>query len=180
MKVISGGQTGVDQLALEIAKSVGIETGGCAPHHYMTVDGPAPELGTKYGLEEMVSIKPLASAYKFRTMRNVDDADGTLVVRLKSSPGTDMSLRYSLHGKWQSKLSLNPRKPFPYRPTVVITKKHLTHKRIHETARDIIRFIQINNIQTLNVAGHRKFDSQSDLESIRSCLTECFSVFASK
>lgn len=29
-KIISGGQTGVDQIALDIAKQLGIETGGTA------------------------------------------------------------------------------------------------------------------------------------------------------
>ena len=43
-KIISGGQTGIDQLALEIAIELGIETGGTAPPNFMTEDGVNLEL----------------------------------------------------------------------------------------------------------------------------------------
>jgi len=33
-KVISGGQTGVDRMGLEVAKELGIPTGGTAPPNY--------------------------------------------------------------------------------------------------------------------------------------------------
>ena len=36
MKIISGGQTGVDRLALDVAKSLNIATGGTAPKGYLT------------------------------------------------------------------------------------------------------------------------------------------------
>lgn len=37
-KVISGGQCGADRLGLEIAKELGIETGGIGIHHKNTDD----------------------------------------------------------------------------------------------------------------------------------------------
>ena len=43
-KIISGGQTGVDQAALRAAKACGIPTGGWAPKGWRTEDGPAPWL----------------------------------------------------------------------------------------------------------------------------------------
>jgi hypothetical protein len=39
MKIISGGQTGVDRLALDVAKSLNIATGGTAPNGYLTENG---------------------------------------------------------------------------------------------------------------------------------------------
>lgn len=48
--VISGGQTGVDQAALRAARASGIVTGGFAPKGWATEDGPAPWLGSEYGL----------------------------------------------------------------------------------------------------------------------------------
>jgi hypothetical protein len=50
-EVWSGGQTGVDRGALEGAQGTGLPTGGFAPKDWITEKGPAPELGTKFGLK---------------------------------------------------------------------------------------------------------------------------------
>ena len=39
-KIISGGQTGADQIGLEVALSLGIPTGGTAPKGFITETGP--------------------------------------------------------------------------------------------------------------------------------------------
>lgn len=57
-KVISGGQTGVDQAALRAAKAARIPTGGYAPKGWLTEDGPAPWLAD-FGLIEMRMVGPL-------------------------------------------------------------------------------------------------------------------------
>src|SRR5262249_6057013 len=44
-KVISGGQTGVDQVALRAAKACGIPTGGWAPKGWRTEDGAGAVAG---------------------------------------------------------------------------------------------------------------------------------------
>jgi hypothetical protein len=49
-RVISGGQTGVDQAALRVAKAIGLATGGWAPLGWETEDGPASWLAG-YGLD---------------------------------------------------------------------------------------------------------------------------------
>ena len=49
-RVISGGQTGIDQLGLEVARSLGTPTGGVAPKGYLTESGPNSSLREWYGL----------------------------------------------------------------------------------------------------------------------------------
>jgi hypothetical protein len=71
-KIISGGQTGADRAALDVAIEFGIPHGGWIPKGRKTEDGVLPE---KYQLQEM----PTAS-YPKRTEKNILDSDGTLVL----------------------------------------------------------------------------------------------------
>ena len=71
-KIISGGQTGADRAALDVAIKLGIRHGGWIPKGRKTEDGP---LSDKYQLQEM----PTAS-YPARTEQNVIDSDGTLII----------------------------------------------------------------------------------------------------
>ena len=73
-KVISGGQTGIDQLGLEVARSLGIPTGGVAPKGYLTEYGPNSALQEWYGLTEHTSAQ-----YPPRTKANVQVANGTVI-----------------------------------------------------------------------------------------------------
>lgn len=73
MKVISGGQTGVDQAALRAAKKAGFETGGWMPFGYKTQNGCEVDFAIEYGLKQHKSSK-----YQPRTYANVRDADATL------------------------------------------------------------------------------------------------------
>lgn len=88
-KVISGGQTGVDQMGLRVAKSLGIPTGGTAAKGWMTELGPYPSLATDYGLVECTK-----SGYPPRTEQNVKDADFTVLFGNSSSPGSQLTLQY--------------------------------------------------------------------------------------
>ncbi len=72
IKIISGGQTGADRAALEIARELGFETGGIAPAGYMTEDGPDISL-KDFGLVPHRSASPPA-----RTKANVLMADVTI------------------------------------------------------------------------------------------------------
>lgn len=71
-KIISGGQTGVDQAALDVALEVGIPCGGWCPRGRWSEDGPIDE---KYPLVESSSADPAE-----RTERNVRDSDATLII----------------------------------------------------------------------------------------------------
>lgn len=70
--VISGGQTGVDRAALDAALAAGVPCGGWCPSGRIAEDGTIP---MRYPLKETDSAEPGA-----RTRRNVEDADGTLIV----------------------------------------------------------------------------------------------------
>ena len=63
IKIISGGQTGADQAALDAAIALGIPHGGWIPKGRLTEAGPLPE---KYNLAEMPT-----KDYLKRTKHNV-------------------------------------------------------------------------------------------------------------
>ena len=71
-RIISGGQTGADRAALDVALELGIDHGGWAPRGRWAEDGP---LAPRYQVSELSSPQPAA-----RTERNVRDADATLIL----------------------------------------------------------------------------------------------------
>jgi predicted Rossmann-fold nucleotide-binding protein len=70
-KIISGGQTGADQAALDVAIKLNIPHGGWIPKGRKTEVGVLPD---KYRLQEMTT-----TSYPKRTEKNVLDSDGTLI-----------------------------------------------------------------------------------------------------
>lgn len=88
-KIISGGQTGIDQLGLDIAMATGLETGGTAAKGWMTEYGPMETLLKSYGLVECE--KP---GYPARTWKNVMDSDMTVLFGDEHSPGSILVKRY--------------------------------------------------------------------------------------
>lgn len=72
-KIISGGQTGIDRMALEVARELGFPTGGSAPRDFMTELGPDPSL-QDFGLVALPQ-----KEYPVRTRKNVVDSDGTVI-----------------------------------------------------------------------------------------------------
>ena len=71
-KIVSGGQTGVDRAALDVALELGIPCGGWCPKDRRAEDGSIPE---QYPLRETSS-----RDWYVRTRRNVKDSDGTLIL----------------------------------------------------------------------------------------------------
>ena len=71
-KIISGGQTGVDRAALDLALEFGIPCGGWCPRGRRAEDGP---INTRYPLTETSS-----TDYGVKTKRNVKESDGTLIL----------------------------------------------------------------------------------------------------
>ncbi len=71
-KIVSGGQTGVDQGALDAAIALGIEHGGWCPRGRICETGVIP---SRFRLRETDSER-----YSVRTERNVVDSDATLIV----------------------------------------------------------------------------------------------------
>jgi hypothetical protein len=72
MKIVSGGQTGVDRAALDAAMALGLPHGGWCPKGRVAEDGEIPQ---RYLLKETQS-----SGYIERTKLNVRDSDGTLII----------------------------------------------------------------------------------------------------
>lgn len=85
LKIVSGGQTGVDRGALDAAIVLGILRGGWCPAGRRAEDGVIP---ARYQLEETPS-----EDYGERTEWNVRDADSTLIISpLPLSGGTLFTL----------------------------------------------------------------------------------------
>jgi Circularly permutated YpsA SLOG family len=71
-KIVSGGQTGVDRAALDVALSLGVPCGGWCPKGRRAEDGRIP---ARYPVTETDS-----TAYSRRTEWNIRDSDGTLIL----------------------------------------------------------------------------------------------------
>jgi hypothetical protein len=145
-KIISGGQTGVDRGALDAALVAGFACGGWCPANRGAEDG---ELAERYPLTPLpaasvgeVSLnreaRHLAEQYRARTLKNVQDSDGTVILFSGTLSGGTLLTQ---------KLCVREKKPF-----IVIDAQALTKLR----AADVIgRFVDENEIQVLNVAGPR-------------------------
>ncbi len=85
-RIVSGGQTGVDRAALDVALERGIPCGGWCPRGRLAEDGP---IDRRYPLSETPQARPAQ-----RTRWNVRDSDGTLIiVRGQLRGGTALTRR---------------------------------------------------------------------------------------
>ena len=130
LKIISGGQTGVDQAALDAAIKMDIEHGGWIPRGRLTEDGPLP---ASYGMKETES-----TDYAERTAKNIKDADATLIIAQGPlTGGSALTLRLAkLSGRPWLHIDLDGRAAF-------------------ESALTISKWLLGNQIEILNVAGPR-------------------------
>src|SRR5215212_1496285 len=91
-KVVSGGQTGVDRAALDVALALGVPCGGWCPRGRRAEDGAVPDA---YPLAETPW-----HGYPQRTAWNVRDSDGTLVLtRGTPDRGTALTVRLARETK---------------------------------------------------------------------------------
>lgn len=79
MKIISGGQTGVDRGALDAALETGIDCGGTCPIGRKAEDGI---ISVIYPMTELTS-----HVYTDRTRQNVIDSDATLILHFGQLEG---------------------------------------------------------------------------------------------
>ncbi|MFO7971019.1 MAG: putative molybdenum carrier protein [Desulfobacterales bacterium] len=129
-KIISGGQLGADQAALDAAIKYNFPHGGWIQKGRKIKNGILPD---KYELEEM----PVAG-YKERIEQNVIDSDGTVIFSHgELTGGADYSMKMTERHK---------------RPTLHIDLEEMSG---FIAASKINTWVIENNIEVLNVAGSR-------------------------
>ena len=156
-KIISGGQTGADQAALDAAIKLGIPHGGWIPKGRLTEHGPLPD---KYDLLEM----PTAS-YPERTKKNIRESDGTLILSHGIlTGGSEFTRKMAL--KYQKPmLHIDFNRMIPFDAAVVINNwmvdhdvrvlnvagpRESTDPRIYRAAIDIIEAVSFLNLSENN------------------------------
>ena len=134
-KIVSGGQTGVDQAALAAAIASGIEHGGWCPAGRRSERGRIP---AKYQLTETFERN-----YTVRTEKNVIESDATMILfRNELTGGTLLTERLTLKHD---------------RPVLCVD---LSNETFEESIDRIKAWLLRFSIQTLNVAGPRESTSR--------------------
>ena len=160
-KIISGGQTGVDQAALFAGHAAGIEIGGWCPPGRLCDGGLIPCV---FPLRETPTERsPLAPHIprSQRTEWNVRDADATLVLQLSyvDDPGTQNTL------------------DFCYR-----FRKHNCNLSLLESgaAQRVCSWLLDHDIRVLNVAGPSEKTQPGVGDATFALLAEVFSTLATE
>jgi Circularly permutated YpsA SLOG family len=130
LKIISGGQTGVDRAALDAALRHGIECGGWCPAGRLDEFGKIPD---HYPIRELQG-----GGFTERTLQNVKDSDGTVVMypgELRG--GSEQTIRFCVELQ---------------RPHQLIDASKINAE---DAANLITDFVRANKPGILNVAGPR-------------------------
>ena len=147
--IISGGQTGVDRAALDVAIFLEIPHGGWCPRGRVAEDGIIPHV---YRLKETES-----SDYAQRTEKNVVDSDATLILFFTTITGGTSLTR---------KLASTYRRHY-----LEIDLAQLEDHR-HSLVQKVRDWICDNQIRTLNIAGPRASTHPRITELAESFLVE--------
>lgn len=149
VKIISGGQTGVDRAALDAALALGIPCGGFCPKHRRAEDGTIPLC---YPLNETKT-----SQYPERTRLNIENSDGTIILfQLGFDRGTTLTA------------SICRQKQKPLLIVDLDSKPDPDHT---------IRWIEKYEIRILNIAGPREKSSPGIYNSAHEFLLKLFMSF---
>jgi hypothetical protein len=128
--IISGAQTGVDRAALDAALELGFPCAGWCPAGRLDEAGVIPE---RYPVKELKK-----GGFLKRTIQNLHDADGTLILYFgELEGGTQNTLLFCIKGE---------------RPYCLIHASEIKMERAVELA---LEFVAKRKLKTLNVAGPR-------------------------
>jgi len=131
LKIISGGQTGVDRAALDVALTRGIKCGGWCPAGRLDEFSKIPD---QYPVHELPG-----GGFTERTLQNVKDSDGTVVISPgELSGGSEQTIRFCVDLK---------------RPYQLIDASKISAEA---AANLIVEFVCKNKIGILNIAGPRQ------------------------
>jgi hypothetical protein len=131
MRVVSGGQTGVDRAALDVALKYGVDCGGWCPKGRADETGRIPD---KYPVAELPG-----GSFDERTLQNVIDSDGTVIFHSGE-----------LHGGSAYTLRCCEEQ---HRPHLVIDAQGT---EASDAVKLLRSFIRENDIRVLNVGGPRQ------------------------
>jgi putative molybdenum carrier protein len=131
-KIISGGQTGVDQAGLDFAIEFGIAHGGTVPKGRISEAGRIPD---RYQVVEHIS-----PGYPPRTEANIRDADATVIF-------TNGPINEESGSLLTASLCLKLKKPY-----VVISLMEIDEEI---AARSLSCLVMTSGVKILNVAGSR-------------------------
>lgn len=148
-KIISGGQTGADQAALDTALKLDIPHGGWIPKGRKTEGG---RLHDKYQLQEMPT-----SSYPKRTVQNIIDSDGTLII--SNGELTDGSA-------YTREMALAHQKPWLH--------IDLNHISKFDAAMKTSEWLLKNRIEIVNVAGPRSSKDPGIYQAVKDVLESAY------
>ena len=148
LKIVSGGQTGVDRAALEWAIMNQMLHGGWCPKGRMAEDGKIPE---RYLMQETPS-----TDFNQRTEWNVRDSDGTVILSLGPNLTGGSELTFQIARKLGKPLL------------------HLYRSSAASSGSALVQFTRDYEIRTLNVAGPRASEEPGISLFVQKVLTEAF------
>jgi hypothetical protein len=174
-KIVSGGQTGVDRAALDIALERGLSCGGWCPPGRAAEDGRIPD---RYPLAETpADTSPEAPAvpHSLRTEWNVRDSDGTLVL-VMGQAASRSSGPNSISRDAPPVLTAGPADrgtALTLRVAERLGKPHLQLDLTAAPSAAAVRdWAEAHNVHVLNVAGPRESSSPGIGERARLFLRE--------
>ncbi len=145
-KIISGFQTGADIAGIDAAIAHNFPYGGWVPKGRRTLVGSLHE---RYIVKEMPTI-----GYPKRTEQNVLDSDGTVIfTHGKLSGGSALT----------KKCAIKSDKPWLHINLSVLT--------IGEVVNELADFIQVKNIEVLNVAGRSASKDDKIYDAVYAVIT---------
>lgn len=149
LTIISGGQTGADRAALDVAIAHGLTHGGWCPRGRTAEDGP---LDARYRLRETPSRR-----YAERTEWNIRDSDATVVfsTRREVSGGTALTLA----------IARRSGKPVLH----IVRGDPLAEPR--DVASRLATFLREHSVRRLNIAGPRASQEPQIADFVTAVLT---------